>query len=142
MSVQPKQFYEFGPYRIDRALSRLLRGGTPVLQGHAFASALTAETYRLDGQLDLATTFLDRGLDVATRAEYWYAVGFAQRVSGRIARDRGCAVEAAAAFDRALRTFERIGGTFEAGGTRLERAGLTGCVAEASRGGPAPSDAV
>jgi len=30
MSLQPRQFYEFGPYRIDIALSRLLRGGAAV----------------------------------------------------------------------------------------------------------------
>ena len=30
MSVQAKPFYEFGPYRVDTALCRLLRANTPV----------------------------------------------------------------------------------------------------------------
>jgi hypothetical protein len=59
------------------------------------------ETYRLDGALDVAETLVERGLDVARQARYWYAVGFAERIAGRIARDRGCRDESAAAFDRA-----------------------------------------
>lgn len=54
------------------------------------------------------------------RAEYWYAVGVAHRIAGRVARDRGHADEARRAFELALDTFERIGAAFEGARTRLE----------------------
>ncbi len=90
-------------------------------QWHGFAAALTAETYRLDGRLDVAGTLAERALDVMTRAQYWYGVAFAQRVAARIALDRGARDEATAKFDDAARTFERIGARFEAQQTRDER---------------------
>ena len=51
---------------------------------------------------------------------YWYAVGVGERVAARIARDSGRTADAAAAFDRALHTFQRIGATLEASRTRGE----------------------
>jgi DNA-binding winged helix-turn-helix (wHTH) protein/tetratricopeptide (TPR) repeat protein len=92
------------------------------LQWHAWTSILTGETYRLDGALDIAEALVTRGLEVATQAPYWYAVGFAERIAGRIARDRGDREESAAAFNRALQTFERIGARFEEARTRAEAA--------------------
>lgn len=94
-------------------------------QWHGFAAALTAETYRLDDRLDLAATFVGRALEVMTRAQYWYGVGFAERVGGRIARDRGALEEAAIAFERSAHTFERIGAAFEAQRTRSEISTVT-----------------
>ena len=92
------------------------------LQWHAWASILTGETYRLDGALDIAEAFVTRGLEVATHAPYWYAAGFAERIAGRIARDRGDPEESASAFNRALQTFARIGARFEEARTRGEAA--------------------
>jgi DNA-binding winged helix-turn-helix (wHTH) protein/tetratricopeptide (TPR) repeat protein len=95
-------------------------------QWQAWASTLTGETHRLDGALTVAATFVERGLDVARQARYWYAVGFAERIAGRIARDRGYREESVAAFDRALQTFERIGARFEATRTHSEATGALG----------------
>jgi tetratricopeptide (TPR) repeat protein len=100
-----------------------LRGfGFP--QWHGWAATLTAEAYRAFGQLAEAAAFAQRGLEVARQAEYWYAVGFAHRVTGRIAGDHGRPDEAAAALQQALDTFERIGAAFESARTRLELARL------------------
>jgi hypothetical protein len=87
-------------------------------QWQAWSSILTGETYRLDGALDIAATFVDRGLNVAKQARYWYAVGFAERIAGRVARDRWLREESVAAFDRAVHTFEQIGARFEEARTR------------------------
>jgi DNA-binding winged helix-turn-helix (wHTH) protein/tetratricopeptide (TPR) repeat protein len=91
-------------------------------QWHAWSSILTGETYRRDGDVDTAAAFVQRGLDIATGARYWYAVGFAERISARMARDQGRPSESAEAFARALQTFERIGARFEAERTRVEAA--------------------
>jgi DNA-binding winged helix-turn-helix (wHTH) protein/tetratricopeptide (TPR) repeat protein len=114
---------EHGEHRAARELLEPSIGefesfGLPQWQG--WAGALTGETYRLDGALDVAETLVERGLDVARQARYWYAVGFAERIAGRIARDRGYRDESAAAFNRAVRTFERIGARFEATRTNSE----------------------
>ena len=100
--------------------------GFALPQWHGFAAALTAETYRLDARLDVAATFVERALDLMTRAQYAYGVAFARRVAARIALDRGARDEAAATFDDATRTFERIGARFEAKQTRDERDRLKG----------------
>jgi tetratricopeptide (TPR) repeat protein len=94
-------------------------------QWHAFASALAADACRLDGRFDTAKVFVDRAVEVATRARYWYGVGFAHRVGARLARDRGMLAEAAAALERAAGTFDRIGAAFESARTRGEMAALT-----------------
>lgn len=94
--------------------------GFPQWQG--WVSTLVGETYRLDGDLDTAGAFVQRGLDVAIRTRYWYAVGFGERSAGRIARDRGHLGESSAASARALQTFERIGARFEEARTRHEAA--------------------
>lgn len=95
-------------------------GGFGFPQWQALSLALTGECYRRESRLEEASSFVAQGLDIATRARYWYAVGVAHRFAGRIARDRGRAAEAAAAFTHALNTFERIGATFEAARSRRE----------------------
>lgn len=87
---------------------------------HALALTWLAEAARLDGRVEQAAASVEQGLQMATRAQYWYAVGVAHRVAGRIARDRGHAEEASLAFEQALATFERIGARFESARTRLE----------------------
>ena len=88
---------------------------------------LVGEVRRAEGRLDQAAILVDRGLLVTTRAEYWYGVGFSQRVAGRLACDRGAAAEARAAFEKAADTFERIHATFEARRTRRELSQLPHC---------------
>jgi DNA-binding winged helix-turn-helix (wHTH) protein/class 3 adenylate cyclase/tetratricopeptide (TPR) repeat protein len=93
-------------------------------QWQGLATTLTAEALRIEGRLEEAAAAAQRGLEVALHAEYWYAVGFAHRVIGRIARDAGRLAEAEAALAQALRTFERIDAAFEAGRTHLDLATL------------------
>lgn len=95
--------------------------GFPQWQG--FAAALNAEAYRVERQCDAAHAFAMRALEITTRAQYWYGVGFAERIGGRIALDRGAGEEAAAMLHRAAATFERIGAAFEAARTRREIGG-------------------
>jgi DNA-binding winged helix-turn-helix (wHTH) protein/tetratricopeptide (TPR) repeat protein len=116
---------EPGPARaiLEPVVAELESFGFP--QWHGFAAVLAAETYRAEARLDTARSIAERGLEVTTRAQYWYGVGFAQRVIGRIARDRGNRPEAVAALDNSARTFERIGAAFEAARTREELTGLS-----------------
>lgn len=93
-------------------------------QWHALALVLAGESCRGLGRPDEAMTLVGRGLEVATRAEYWYAVGLAQRIAGRLASDRGDAGSARRAFDDSLATFERIGAAFEAARSRQDLATL------------------
>ena len=71
---------------------------------------------------DVSGRFVRRGLDVATTARYWYAVGFAERVLARMARDSCQTSESLAAYVRAEETFDRIGARFELERTREEAA--------------------
>src|SRR5207244_612184 len=82
--------------------------GFGFLQWHAWASIQMGEALRIEGRAAEAAEAARRGLEVARRAEYWYAVGFAHRVLGRVAADAGRLPEAAAALAEALATFERI----------------------------------
>jgi DNA-binding winged helix-turn-helix (wHTH) protein/tetratricopeptide (TPR) repeat protein len=107
--------------------------GFGFLQWHGLALTLMAEVCRLQAQPEEALTFVERGLQVAERAEYWYAVGVARRVAGRIARDRGRADDASSAFDSALATFERIGAMFEAARTRVEIAEISHQLGDSRR---------
>jgi tetratricopeptide (TPR) repeat protein len=102
-------------------------------QWHSFATTLTAEALRMEGRLEEAAGGAERGLGVGRQAEYWYAVAFAHRVRGRIARDAGRLGEAAAALTEALDTFERIGAAFEAGRTRLDLATVAHACGNAAR---------
>jgi DNA-binding winged helix-turn-helix (wHTH) protein/tetratricopeptide (TPR) repeat protein len=97
-------------------------------QWHALAATLSADSLRALGRLDEAESAVEKGLHVATQVGYLYAVGFSHRAAGRIARDRGAAGEAKAAFQRALETFERSGAAFEAARTRVELARLEEAV--------------
>ena len=91
-------------------------------QWTGFAAALTADAYRHDGHFDIAQTFVERALAVTMRAGYQYGVGYAQRIRGRIARDRGDVEEMFEWLARAEATFERIGSAFEASRTHREMA--------------------
>jgi tetratricopeptide (TPR) repeat protein len=86
-------------------------------QWQALAAVFAAEALRREGRLAEAESLVDRGLRVAMGAEYWYAVGFAQRTAGNILRDQARPGEASAKFAEAVRTFERIGAAFEAART-------------------------
>ena len=91
-------------------------------QWHGLASVLIGEGLRLDRRLDEACRATQHGIEIATRARYWYAVAVGERIAARIARDAGDADMAVAAFDRARGLFERIGARFEEARTRNEAA--------------------
>ena len=82
-------------------------------QWQALAAVFAAEALRREGRLDEAESMVERGLRVATGAEYWYAVGFAQRTAGHILRDKGSG-RGNARLAEAAKTFNSIGATFEA----------------------------
>ena len=86
-------------------------------QWQALTAVFTAEALRREGRLAEAESMVERGLGVAAGAEYWYAVGFAQRTAGHILRDQGLPQEASLKLAEAAKTFDRIGATFEAGRT-------------------------
>src|SRR5205823_8034761 len=71
-------------------------------QWHALAATLAGESLRALGRIEEAEGAVQCGLRVAARAGYLYAVACGHRVAGRIARDRGAAAEAKAAFQRGL----------------------------------------
>jgi tetratricopeptide (TPR) repeat protein len=104
--------------RLEPLVAELESFGFP--QWQAWALTLTGEAYRLDGDLDVAASFVERGRRLAMHTRYRYAVGFAERIAARIERDRGRLAEASAAFDRALQTFAQIGARFEEARTRRE----------------------
>ena len=87
-------------------------------QWQALAAVFAAEALRREGRLAEAESMVERGLRVAVGAEYWYAVGFAQRTAGHILRDKGLPQEASLKLEEAAKTFDRIGATFEAARTR------------------------
>ncbi len=58
-------------------------------QWQALTAVFAAEALRREGRLAEAESMVERGLCVAVGAEYWYAVGFAQRTAGHILRDKG-----------------------------------------------------
>ncbi len=102
--------------RLQPVVAELKGFGFP--QWQALAAVFAAEALRREGRVAEAESLVERGLRVATAAEYWYAVGLAQRTAGRILRDKGCVDEAKAKFAEAARTFDRIGAAFEAARTR------------------------
>jgi tetratricopeptide (TPR) repeat protein len=112
----------------DQALQRLgptmtELEGFAFPQWHALAAVLIGEAHRRGRRLEEAATATRTGIEIATSAQYWYAVGIGERIAARIARDARNLQEAADAFDRALCTFNRIGARFEAARTCAE-AGL------------------
>jgi len=88
----------------------------------ALAVTFIGETLRLQERLDEAAGSVERGLQAATRVGYAYGIGFAHRIAGRIARDRGSALEASTEFQQALQIFERAEAVFEVARTRLDLA--------------------
>ena len=89
-------------------------------QWEALAAIFTGESARLQGRLDEAGQFVERGLHVAARAGYAYAMGFGHRIAGRIARDGGLVRDALNQLEQAVEIFERAGGVFESAKTRLD----------------------
>ena len=92
-------------------------------QWHGLALVLIADAHGRLQRLDAAAAAIGAGIEIATRAQYWYGVGLGERIAGRIAAADGRKRDAAEAFARAAATFIRIGARFEAERTRAEAAG-------------------
>jgi DNA-binding winged helix-turn-helix (wHTH) protein/tetratricopeptide (TPR) repeat protein len=60
-------------------------------QWHSLASILLAEAQRLSGQFDEAARWNASGIELASRANYRYAIDLGRRVRERIERDRAAA---------------------------------------------------
>ncbi len=100
---------------LDDAVRRLGQFRFPQLEG--LFTALLAEAYRRTGRGGEALELARRAADTTRRAGSLYGVAWAERVLGRLARDRGDGPEAEARFAEALRTFEAIGSVADAGVT-------------------------
>ncbi len=101
--------------RLEPTVAEIEEFGFP--QWQALSAVFAAEALRREGRLDEAESLVECGLRVATAAQYWYAVGFAQRTGGHILRDQGRAAEATTKFAAAAATFGRIGAAYEAART-------------------------
>jgi len=66
----------------------------------------------------------ERGLAVVRSAQYWFGVGYAERILARIARAGGDLAAAESRLGEALRTFASIGAEFEIARVHLELADL------------------
>lgn len=98
--------------------------GFGIPQFQALTLALLAEAARLSAAHGEAFALLERGVQVAERAQYWYAAGVSRRIRSRVHRATGNDAEALREAECALATFERIGAEFESARTRLELAEL------------------
>ncbi len=96
--------------------------GFPIPYWQSLAETFTGEALRLQGRLDEAAGFVERGIQTATRVGYSYGMGFGHRIAGRLARDRGAEPEASSQLRQALEIFERASAVFEAARTRLDLA--------------------
>jgi len=93
-------------------------------QWHGLALVLIGDAHRRCGRLADAAPAVSKGIEVATRARYWYGVGIGERVGARIAAADGRPRDAAEGFTRAEATFTRISARFEQERTRVEAASL------------------
>ena len=107
---------------LEHVVRELEQFGFP--QWHGMFTASLGEALRLTGDATAALALARRGVAIASGARYGLAVGYGQRILGRIARDTGGHDEAAAHFEEALGTFTSIGAQFEVGRMRLELAEL------------------
>ena len=104
--------------------SHLVAQVAVIPQWHGMFTSSLAEAHRLSGNTDAALQLARRGLAITTSCRYWLAVGYGQRILGRIASDTGAHDEAAAHFADALGTFTSIGAKLEVGRMRIELASL------------------
>ncbi len=93
-------------------------------QWHGKFLAALGEAYRLEGDLARARDVAERGLAIVRSAQYWFGVGYAERILARIARAGGDLAAAESRLGEALRTFASIGAEFEIARVHLELADL------------------
>lgn len=87
-------------------------------------TAWLSEALHLDGQIDKAQEVACEGITLSQEVRFWYGVGLAQRVLGRIVQSSGNFPEAASLLHEALQTFATIQSRFEVGRTYLDLASV------------------
>ncbi|HXH85002.1 MAG TPA: sigma 54-interacting transcriptional regulator [Candidatus Tectomicrobia bacterium] len=107
---------------LEQSITLLRRFGLRAFE--AWFAALLAEAYRLDGALDRADEHAAAALDLATKAEFAVATGWAQQTLGRVAADRGDAGAAASRLHAALEMFARTESPYEQARTRVDLASV------------------
>jgi class 3 adenylate cyclase/tetratricopeptide (TPR) repeat protein len=107
---------------LERAAGALAEFGFRQL--HGVATIFLAQACLADGQVERAYELASRALEIALDPSFPWAVGWAQRLLGRIAHQRGSLEEADARLREALATFGGFDGRFEVGRTRLDLAAL------------------
>jgi transcriptional regulator with AAA-type ATPase domain/predicted ATPase len=85
---------------------------------------LLGEAYLLDGQLERARRLAGEGLSLTRETRYMLAVGWGQRLLGRIDQASGRLAEADGCLHQAGETFAAIDARFELARTHLDRARL------------------
>jgi DNA-binding NtrC family response regulator/tetratricopeptide (TPR) repeat protein len=107
---------------LEQAVAEMSRFQFRRLEGR-FTTFL-GEAYLLNGELAKARELVQRGLEITRQARYWYGLGWAQQVLGRIARAGGQLTEAEAQLTEALQTFATIQARFMTARTHLALAEL------------------
>lgn len=101
-----------------------LSGNVGYQQVHGWFTTFLGQAYLLDGHLEKARELALQGLTITRESKFWWGVGDAQRVLGRIAMATGAVSEAAMYLQEALQTFGAIPARFEVGRTHLALAEL------------------
>lgn len=99
-------------------------------QMHGLFLTFRGEAQLQLGDLEAARQQAAQGADISRRAGYEYALGWSQRVLGRVAMAEGKPGQAHIEMTQAIATFDAMGAPFEAGRTRLE---LAACLDACSR---------
>jgi class 3 adenylate cyclase/tetratricopeptide (TPR) repeat protein len=102
-------------------------------QWHGLFTACLAEARRRGGLAEEAAAEAERALEITARAQYWFGMGYAERVHARIALTAGDVELARTRLARALATYARIGAECEVARTRVELASLAGGDPEVAR---------
>lgn len=105
----------------DDALDQSSRRRTLLV---GFFTAFRAEACRLVGLTADAERTALRAVELARQVGHWYAVGWAERVLGRLAAGAGAVADAESYLKGALRTLSSVGARFEVARTRLDLAEL------------------
>jgi tetratricopeptide (TPR) repeat protein len=131
-------YLELGDYRqaiplLEDAVARWTRFQHRPMLG--WFTAVLAEACLVAGNAGRARELAERGREIAESVGFGYAVGWACRVLGRLARLQGAVDEAEVELRRGLAAFLEIGARFEAARTALDLA--TGALARRDGAGGA-----
>jgi tetratricopeptide (TPR) repeat protein len=107
---------------LEQAVEEAKQYRSPQVQ--CWFNAYLGEAYRRGNEIDKASDFASRSLELAREADHPWGAALAQRVLGRVAPDTGDFAEAEVQLKKALQTFSTIESRFEAARTHLDLAAL------------------